>query len=348
MKMKAAVLSGVKKFKYMDVDRQEPKDGELLIRIKAVGICGTDMELYYGTMPFFKTGLSKYPLIPGHEWSGVVEKVGKGVASFKPGERVTGDVSIGCGKCINCKRGLYSCCKNRREVGISGGKDGAFAEFIVMPEQFTYKLPEAVSFDAGALTETTATVIKSIRRTPIPLGSVVLVLGAGPIGLMGLQASVVGGAGYSIVAARKDPKLKIAKQLGADRVVNVLKEDLLKVVKEISDGLGVDYCIEASGGIDMMAQASFLVRDGGIINIVGIYPTTIPNYDMSDVVLRDIALIGSVASPNAWEATLKLMGSGRIKTEPCITHRFKLEEIDKAIKVQEEAPPDRLKILLYP
>ena len=88
MKMKAAVLSGVKKFKYMDVDRQEPKDGELLIRIKAVGICGTDMELYYGTMPFFKTGLSKYPLIPGHEWSGVVEKVGKGVASFKPGERV--------------------------------------------------------------------------------------------------------------------------------------------------------------------------------------------------------------------------------------------------------------------
>ena len=229
MKMKAAVLTGVKKFNYMNVEKPELKPGEVLIKVKAVGICGTDMELYYGTMPFFKTGLSKYPLIPGHEWSGVVEKLGTEVTTFKSGDKVTGDVSIGCGKCINCKRGLYNLCTNRREVGISGGKDGAFAEFIVIPEQFTYKLPDTVSFDSAALTEPTATVVKSIYKAPIRLGDIVLVLGTGAIGLMGLQAAIAAGAGYTIIVGRKEPKLKIAKQFGADRVVNILKENLINM-----------------------------------------------------------------------------------------------------------------------
>jgi len=348
MKMKAVVLTGPGKVEYTDIERPQPKEGEVLVRVKTVGICGTDIELYNGTMPFFETGLSKYPLIPGHEWAGVVEDVGAGVTAFKNGDRVSGDVSIGCGKCVFCKQGYYNLCLNRREVGISGGKDGAYAEYVVMPAPYTYKLPDTVSFDAGAMIETTATVVKAIRHAPIPLGDITLVLGCGSVGLMGLQGAIAAGAGYTISADRQEPKLKIAREFGADRVVNTDEEDLGEVVKEVTGGMGVDYVMEASGSTALMARAPSLVRDAGIINAIGIYTSGIPEFDMSDIVLRNIRLFGSVASPNAYEATIRLVGTGRITPERCISHRFKLSEIEKAMAVQEQNPPNRIKILLYP
>jgi len=348
VKMKAAVLTGPRKVEYTDVEKPRPQPGEVLVRVRAVGVCGTDLELYCGTMPFFETGLSKYPLIPGHEWAGVVEETGEGVTAFKSGDRVCGDVSIGCGKCKFCKLGRYNLCRNRREVGISGGKDGAYAEYVVMPEPFTYKLPDGVSFDAGAVVETTATVVKSIRAAPIALGDVVLVLGAGPIGLMGLQAAIAAGAGYTISADREGPKLKVARELGADRAVNTEEEDLGEVVREVTGGLGVDYVMEASGSTALMARAPSLTRDAGTINTVGIYTSAIPEFDMSDVVLRDITVKGSVASPNAYEAVLRLIAAGRITPEACISHSFKLAEVEKALELQERKAPDRIKILLHP
>jgi len=317
--MKAAVLIGAKSFDYMYVDRPELQPGEVLVRVKAVGICGTDKELYDGTMPFFEMGLAKYPLIPGHEWAGVVEDTGDGVASLSAGDKVTGDVSIGCGKCLFCKNGLYSLCDNRREVGISGGKDGAFADFVVMPEQFTYRFPDNLTFEEAAMTETTATVVKSIWKAPIRLGQVVLVLGAGPIGLMALQAAKTAGAGQAIMADRLQSRLDVATQVGADVIVNTTHQDLLATVKDMTQGRGVDYVIEASGSVALAAMASSLTKNAGVINTLGIYTTKVPEFDLADIVLRDITLSGSVASPNVYEATLRLMGTGRIQTGPCIS-----------------------------
>jgi L-iditol 2-dehydrogenase len=346
--MKAAVLTGVKTFEYIDVKRPAPQLNEVLIRIKAVGICGTDMELYNGTMPFFEMGLCKYPLIPGHEWSGIIEEVGGDVTDLKPGDKVTGDVSIGCGKCLFCKRGLYNLCKNRCEVGISGGKDGAYADFLVMPEQFTYKLPGSLSFDEAAMTETTATLVKSIWKAPIKLGEIVLILGAGPIGLMALQAANAAGAGYTIVADRLKAKLDLAYQLGASKTIDTSVQDLSEVVKDLTDQRGVDYVLEASGSVELMSLASSLTKDAGVINTVGIYTKKIPEFDVSDIVLRDITLSGSVASPNVYEATLRLMDSGKIKTKPCISHRFALKDFAQAVTAQEQSLADRTKIMLYP
>jgi len=348
MKMMAAVLTGPKKFEYMEVERPRPQANEVLVQVRAVGICGTDVELFDGTMPFFETGLTKYPLIPGHEWSGVVSEVGEEVDAFKPGDRVTGDCSIGCANCYYCKQGLYGLCRNRREVGISGGKDGAFADYILMPERHVYKLPDSVSFDAAAMTEPTAVMVRSIRRAPIKLGDVVLVLGTGPISLMGLQAAIAAGAGYTIVAGRKEHKLQIATQLGADTVVNTSHEDLARVVERITEGRGVDYVMEGSGSVELMALSPALTRDGGVINTVGIYTTKIPRFDVSDIVLRDISVIGSLGSDNVWEATLRLMGAGRLKTDPCISHHFHLKDIHQAMKIQKQASSHRIKILLHP
>jgi len=346
--MKAAVITGKKRFEYKDVPRPKPGPRDCLARVHAVGLCGTDMELYYGTMPYFEMGLSKYPIIPGHEWSGTVEEIGRDVTLFKIGDKVTADVSIGCGLCVNCKKGRYNFCLNQREVGISGGKDGAFAEYIIMPEAFLYRIPEGISMDAATLVEPTATVVKSVRNTPVMLGDVALVLGAGPIGMVGFQGIKAAGAACVIVADRSDFKLNLAKTLGADVVINTEKEALGKVVMKATGGQGVDYILEATGNANLAAEIPPLVKRGGTINVLGIFPETIKRFNMSDIVLRDVKLVGSVASPNAYEAALALIGAGRIKTEPCVTHRFKLSEVQKAVAVQEKEIDKRIKILLYP
>lgn len=346
--MKAAVITGRKRFEYKDVPKPSPGPSDCLAKVHAVGLCGTDMELYYGTMPYFEMGLSKYPIIPGHEWSGTIEEIGSNVTFLKACDRVTADVSIGCGLCVNCKKGRYNFCSNQREVGISGGKDGAFAEYIIMPEAFLYRIPEGISMDAATLVEPTATVVKSIRTTPVMLGDVALVLGAGPIGMVGFQAVKAAGASRVIVADKSDFKLNLAKELGADIVVNTDKENLAEIVTEVSNGQGVDYLLEATGNPALARQIPALVKRGGIINALGIYPENLKQFNMSDIVLRDIKLVGSVASPNAYEAALALIAAGRIKAEACITHRFKLSEVEKAIAVQERELDKRIKILLYP
>jgi len=346
--MKAAVLEGKLSVRYKDVPKPAPGPGEVLARVKAAGVCGTDMELFRGTMPFFETGLSRYPLIPGHEWSGIVEEVGEGVATLLPGDRVTGDVSIGCGRCVNCKSGLYNLCDHRQEVGISGGKDGAFAEFVKMPAPFLYKVPDGVSFDEAALAEPAATAVKAFRKTPLKLGDTALVVGDGPIGLLGVQAARCAGAGRLIAAGQQAWKLQLAAEFGADRVVNVNEEDLCSAVLAETNGRRIDYLLEASGSVAAIREAASLVRSGGTMNVVGIYEAPVPNYDMADLVLRDITLVGSVASPNAYEGTLRLLGAGRIRTAPCISHRFPLAEVARAFDVQQQSPATRLKILLHP
>jgi 2-desacetyl-2-hydroxyethyl bacteriochlorophyllide A dehydrogenase len=346
--MKAAVITGRKIIEYKDVPKPTPGPRDCLAKVHAVGLCGTDMELYYGTMPYFEMGLSKYPIIPGHEWSGTVEAVGSEVTLFKVGDKVTADVSIGCGLCVNCKKGRYNFCSNQREVGISGGKEGAFAEYIIMPEAFLYSIPEGLSMEAATLVEPTATVVKSIRNTPVILGDVALVLGAGPIGMVGFQAVRAAGARRVILADLSDFKLNLAKELGADRIVNTAKENLTDVVEEESSGQGIDYLLEATGNAQLAAGIPALVRRGGTINVLGIYPEAIKQFNMSDIVLRDIRLVGSVASPNAYEAALALIAAGKIKAEACVTHRFKLSEVEKAIATQEKEIEKRIKILLYP
>ncbi len=346
--MKAARLTGPNTIEYMDVDDPTPAPDEVLVRVHRSAVCGTDAEMFRGTMPYFKMGWTRYPITLGHEWAGEVVDRGNEVTEFSIGDRVTGDVTIGCARCDNCKRGLYSLCVQKAEVGLCRGKDGAYAQYLTMPARHTYALPKGSSFEEGAFTEPAATVVRAIRKAQFEPGAICVVQGDGPIGLLGLQAVNACGAGLSILSGTIDEKLALGKKLGADVIVNVCKEDLAEVVRQHTDDAGADFVMEASGSVEAVQQAVDVVRMGGTISVVGIHEVPVPNLDMGNIVVRDIDLVTSVASPNAFKQTLRLMEKRTIDVRPLISHEFPLSAAAEAIDVQQNRAAERMKIHLLP
>jgi len=346
--MKAARLTAPRRIEYLDVPEPTCADDEVLIQVKKVGVCGTDVEMYHGTMAYFKMGWTQYPITLGHEWSGVVVDRGRDVAEPAVGDRVTGDVTIGCGRCDNCMRGMYNICLSKIEVGLCRGKDGAYADYLTMPARHTYRIPDSVSFEEAACTEPAATVVKAIRKAQFEPGAICVILGDGPIGLLGLQAADACGAGMVILTGTIDAKLDVGRKIGADLTVNVRKEDLRAIIDDVTNGVGADFVMEASGNPDAFKQAAEITRMGGTVSVVGLYETPIPDCDMGTAVVRDLNLITSVASQNAFRQTLRLMARGKIRTRPLISHEFSLAETTRAFDVQINRPAERTKILLAP
>ncbi|HPD30735.1 MAG TPA: alcohol dehydrogenase catalytic domain-containing protein [Phycisphaerae bacterium] len=346
--MKAARLTGPNQIEYLDVPQPVCADDEVLVQVKCVGVCGTDAEMYRGTMAYFKMGWTQYPITLGHEWSGVVVERGRKVTEFSVGDRVTGDVTIGCHRCENCLRGSYNLCLSKIEVGLCRGKDGAYAEYLTMPARHTFRVPDTVSFEEAAMTEPAATVVKAIRKAPFEPGAVCVILGDGPIGLLGLQAAEACGAGKLVLTGTVDAKLQLGHELGADVVVNVRRQDLQEVIEDLTGGVGADYVMEASGSVEAMQQAVAIARMGGIVSVVGLPEIPVPEFDMGNVAVRDLNIITSVASPNVFPQTLRLMAKSKIRTRPLISHELPLSETVKAFDLQINHPAERLKIMLHP
>lgn len=346
--MFAVQLTGPGQYRLVETERPAVAEDELLIRVRRVGICGTDIEMLDGTMPYFRLGWTQYPVVLGHEWSGTVAETGSAVEGFAAGDRITGDVSIGCGRCEACLKGYYNLCDIKQEVGLCRGKDGAFAQYLAMPARHCYILPEEVSLDQGALVEPAATVVKAIRKAGMEPGATVLVTGDGPIGLLAMQAALAYGAGWVALAGTQAAKLGLAEKLGADATVNVLEEDTVEAVMDRTRGRGVDLAIEASGNGEALNQCMGCVRQGGTVSVVGIYETPIERLDMGLAVVRDLSLVCSVASPNTFRQTLRLMAAGKLVVEPLVTHVLPLEEAGQAFHIQRQAPQERIKIHLEP
>ncbi len=346
--MYAYRLIGPRRGEYVEMDCPKPREDEVLIRVHRVGLCGTDVEMLHGTMPYFKMGWAQYPVILGHEWSGTVVEMGSAVESFQKGDLVTGDVTIGCGHCASCKRGDYNLCVVKQEVGLCRGKMGAFAEYLTMPAKHCYRLPAGVDLDDGALTEPTATVVKAIRKVGFEPGATVLVTGDGPIGLLAVQACAAYGAGWVVVSGTSPAKLALAKQLGADFTVNVIQDDLHNFIMDHTCGQGVDYAVEASGHPQALEHCLQTTRQGGVISVVGIYERPIASLDLGLAVVRDLTLCCSVAGPNTFDQTLRLMAAGKIKVKALVTHVLDLGEAPRAFEIQQTQPEQRIKIHLRP
>jgi len=209
-----------------EVPKPQPKGKEVLIKVRNCGICGSDIHAYFGKHPFIST-----PIVLGHEFSGDVEEVGSRVKNIKVGERVTVEPSLVCGKCYQCQEGRYNICQSLKVIGCQA--PGALAQYITVPAEKVIPVPESVSYEKAAMIEPTAVGFHSVRRSHLKKGDNVLILGAGPIGILTLQAVRAGGAGKIIITDLNDCRLNMAKRLGADYPLNPAKENIMKIMIDI-------------------------------------------------------------------------------------------------------------------
>lgn len=345
--MKAIRIHGPMKVSLDEVLVKELSDHDVLIKVKAAGLCGTDYELYTNDMVYLKEGLAELPLIPGHEWSGQVEKTGKCVTKIRIGDKVTGECTVSCGKCEFCQKGRISQCTNRTETGIMK-RDGGFAEYIVFPESHLH-IFNKLSFEEASLIEPTGIALNAIIRGGVgPLDNV-LVIGPGPIGLQTAQiAKKVYGANKVILSGTRDERLSRANTYGLDGTVNINKQNLKEKVAEITNGRMIDVVIETSGGIDAFKDIKEVIRPFGRVVLIGFFGSKKPEIDWDVYSTRDITLIGALGSPGIWDNIIELLESGKIETRSLISHRMKLEDFEKGIDIMVNRKENACKVILLP
>ena len=344
--MKALVLEDYKKFTLVN-DYAEPglAPNEVLVQVRSCGICGSDVHGYDGS-----SGRRIPPVIMGHEASGAIAKTGSAVTRFREGDRVTFDSMISCGLCYFCRHGRPNLCDNRRVLGVSCGeyrRNGAFAEFVNVPEHIVYPIPEGLSFDHAAMVEPVSVAVHAVDITPLRLGDTALVLGAGMIGLLTLQALRTAGCGRIIIADLADDRLELARKLGADDIVNSGKTDVTAFVKEATGGRGADVALEAVGATPTIKVCVDAVRKGGSVTLIGNITPQI-ELGLQAVVTREISLFGSCASANDYPACLELMARGAIQVAPMISATGPLESGPDFFTRLYNREPNLTKVILNP
>jgi L-iditol 2-dehydrogenase len=320
--MKALLLEEYKKLKVQDVPEPEIAPNEVLIRVKSCGICGSDVHGFDGS-----SGRRIPPVIMGHEASGVVALTGAQVKDFKEGDRVTFDSMISCGRCYFCRQGRPNLCDNRRVLGVSCAeyrRHGAFAEFVAVPDHIVVKIPGGLSFNEAAMVEPVSVAVHAVNITPVQLGDTALVVGAGMIGLLTLQALRTAGCGRIVSADLEDDRLALAKKLGADQTINSRSADVPALIRDMTGGRGADVVMEAVGADATVQMAIDSVRKGGVVTLIGNITAKI-NFPLQSVVTREINVLGSCASSNDYRACLELLGRGAIRVGDMISATVPLD-----------------------
>lgn len=346
--MKAIQFTKPEEIKVADIPVPEIKEDEVLAKIAYAGFCGTDLDLLTGEMVHIKNGFTTYPLVPGHEWSGVIEKVGSKVRGFKVGDKVTSDVSLGCGECEFCRKGRYNLCPNREVIGSYRNRQGVFAEYVAVPQRHLYKIPENVSLQEAALVEPAGTAAYAVKRANITMGSNVMIIGDGPIGQLAAQFAKLNGAAKVIMAGSWDQKLAVARGAGVDETMNYHNVDIVEASKELTNGEGPDVIIESSGNQKAFNQAVKALRPGGKIVLISWYSDVEIAAQMNNAIAKDCDLIGALASPNTFDAVLSYMSSGKIDVKPLITHVEPVEKLEEVVKMIRAKKEYRIKVLLQP
>jgi L-iditol 2-dehydrogenase len=345
--MKAVVIHGPSKIRIDDVPVKDPGPGEVLVKVKAVGICNTDYELYTNEMVYITEGLSKLPLIPGHEWSGVVAKLGEGVAQLSIGDKVCGECTVNCGKCYYCVRGIPNQCIDRTETGIMN-RDGAFAEYITFPASHLHVFT-TMSFPEAAMVETSAVALYAIKAAPVTPLDNVLVTGPGPVGLMAAQiAKKVYNAKRVILSGTRDERLARAKSFGLDGIINIRRENLAEKVREYTNGQMIDVVIEESGGADVFRDIKQVINPCGRIILNGFFGNKDAHIEWDAFTVKDVKIIGTLGSPNVWDETIGMIESGQISTKILVSHELKLSEFEKGLDLVINRRENVCKVIIEP
>jgi len=323
-----------------------PKDDEVLLRMAAVGICGSDVHyLVRGGIGDF---IVKSPMVLGHEAAGVVEKCGRNVKHLKPGDRVAVEPGVPCRYCHFCKTGKYNLCKDI-VFCATPPVDGNLCRYYTHAADFCYKLPDHVSLEEGALLEPLSVGVHACRRAGVGLGTTVLVCGAGPIGLVSLIVAKAMGASKVVIVDLVQDRLDVAKELGADYVIKINPDDdTNKVVENIKAQLGdaPDVTIECSGAESSVKLAILATNSGGVVVIVGMGAPTI-NIPIVNALVREVDVRGIFRYANCYPTALALVASGKANVKRLITHNFKLEETLEAFETSRTGAGGAIKVMIH-
>lgn len=315
--MKALVLTEYNKLEWMEVPKPDVGADEVLIRIMACAVCGSDVHGIDGS-----TGRRRPPIIMGHEAAGVIEACGSDVRNFRPGDRVTFDSTLYCRVCDACKSGRINLCDHRRVLGVSCEEyrqSGAFAEYLAVPEYVLYRLPDAVSFVQASMVEPFSVAYHAVTRAPIPKDGVALVIGAGTIGMLAVQTLRAQGAGTIIVADIVPEKLQFALQHGADHVVDSRDDSVLEQIRQLTrDGRGAEVCYDATGIQPTVNLALHAVKKGGHVVLVGNLAPEV-TFPLQWVVTREVSVLGSCASAGEYDPCLRLIAEGKVDVDALIS-----------------------------
>lgn len=342
--MKALLLSEYKHLEVTDLPDPVPGPAEVLVHVAACGICGSDVHGYDGS-----SGRRIPPIVMGHEAAGTIAVLGDGVSGFAIGDRVTFDSTVYCGACGNCRRGDVNLCDNRQVLGVSCGdyrRAGAFAEYVAVPTRILYRLPDTLSFAEAAMLEAVSVALHGVSLAEISVDSTALVLGAGMIGLLTLQALRAAGCSRIFVADLDSTRLKLARDTGATAVLSSAK-DIAPEILQLTGGVGVDVAMEAVGRNETVNASIESVRKGGTVVLVGnISPeVTLP---LQRVVTRQIRLQGSCGSAGEYPQAIDLLASGVIQLKPLITAMGPLEDGPRWFERLYAREPNLMKVILTP
>jgi len=342
--MKALQLIGPSTFSFLDLDEPSCGPEEVLIRIAACGICGSDIHGMDG-----RSGRRKPPVVMGHEASGTIARVGESVTGWSEGDRVTFDSTVFCGECSYCKKGQINLCDSRQVLGVSCDefhRDGAFAEYLSVPARILHKLPDGLSFEEAAFAEPVGVALHAVNRVAPSAGESALVIGAGLIGLLVIQALKKAGAG-EIYAVDKDPaRLALAKELGAADGW-LADADLAPKISEVTQGKGVDIAMEVVGATPTVNLAMQSVRKGGKLALVGNLAPAV-DFPLQVAVTRELSIFGSCAIAGEYPEALEAIASGEIQVAPLTSAIAPLSEgADWFARLAKNEEP-LLKVLLQP
>lgn len=338
--MKAIVLE--KAYELVEVERDEPvisNPDDVLVDVKAVGICGSDMLSYQG-----KHELLTYPRVLGHEFSGIVEDVGKNVTGLKPGDKVIVEPLVSCGECKPCRTGDYNVCEDLKVLGVH--VDGACQEKIVVEAERVFKLPDGATLREGAMVEPFCVGLEVSRRGRLNIEDTLVIFGAGAIGICALKAAKCYGARKIISVDINPDRLKRAIDMGADYTINSAEENPEERVAELTDGRGASLVMEASGVEKALEQCFTVTAYRGRVAILGFYKSSLVQIPPIHIVKKELDVYGSRVYNNRFPLALDLLAKGQVNLKDLITHEFPFDQLENAIKTALDPKVDSLKVIV--
>jgi L-iditol 2-dehydrogenase len=347
--MRALVVSQPNEFSVRDVERPRPGSFEVLCRVRATAICGTDPHIIQGHYPGFWP--KAWPLIPGHEWCGEVVEVGDGAAAlgWAEGTRVAGTSHAPCGFCRRCVDGRYNICENFGVDGLHAqyghNAPGAYADYVVHSVRSVFEVPDVLSDEEAAMLDPAAIALHTVIRGGQRPGDTVAVVGPGVMGLLVAECAHALGAGRVIVVGR-GRRLEKARELGHE-TVDFTEGDPVQAVRETTGGLGADVALECSGAAEAVGQCVEMVRKGGRVAVIGI-PLQAASLPMPRTVLDEIDVVGVRATAGEMPRAIELAATGRLRLRELITHRYPLEDFGDAYATFTERRDGALKVIVHP